>query len=69
MKRALFLDRDGVINHDLRYASKIESFRFIDRIFELCRKAKSQDYLISDNKISPALTHHINRLSVGTLIF
>ncbi len=26
-------------------------------------------YLISDNKISPALTHHINRLSVGTLIF
>ena len=46
LNRALFLDRDGVINHDLGYTSKIESFRFIDGIFELCRIANRQGYLI-----------------------
>ncbi|TDK66529.1 D-glycero-alpha-D-manno-heptose-1,7-bisphosphate 7-phosphatase [Sapientia aquatica] len=44
--KALFLDRDGVINHDEGYTSKIEDFRFIDGIFELCREAKRQGYLI-----------------------
>lgn len=44
--RALFLDRDGVINHDAGYTSKIGDFHFIDGIFELCREAKRQGYLI-----------------------
>jgi len=44
--RALFLDRDGVINHDAGYTSKIEDFQFIDGIFELCREAKRLGYLI-----------------------
>ena len=46
MNKALFLDRDGVINHDLGYTSKIEDFVFIDGIFDLCRKAKELGYLI-----------------------
>jgi D-glycero-D-manno-heptose 1,7-bisphosphate phosphatase len=45
-KRALFLDRDGVINHDSGYTSSVENFRFIDGIFELCRAAKDAGYLL-----------------------
>lgn len=44
--RALFLDRDGVINHDSGYTSSMESFTFIDGIFELCRAAKDAGYLL-----------------------
>ena len=45
-RRALFLDRDGVINHDSAYVSRIEDFIFIDGIFELCRTALSHGYLL-----------------------
>lgn len=34
MSRALFLDRDGVINEDLAYVHRIEDFRFMDGIFD-----------------------------------
>ena len=34
--KALFLDRDGVINIDYGHVHKIEDFDFIDGIFELC---------------------------------
>lgn len=44
--RALFLDRDGVINHDDGYTSHLDDFKFIDGIFDLCRAAKQFDYLI-----------------------
>ncbi len=44
--RALFLDRDGVINIDHAYVFKPDNFEFIDGIFELCRKAKDLGYLI-----------------------
>lgn len=44
--RALFLDRDGVINHDDGYTSRKEDFVFIEGIFELCRAAKKMGYLI-----------------------
>lgn len=37
--RALFLDRDGVINQDRGCVHRIEDFHFIDGIFELCRAA------------------------------
>ena len=43
--RALFLDRDGVINSDSGYTYKIEAFHFIDGIFDLCRLARSLGYL------------------------
>ncbi len=44
--KALFLDRDGVINVDKHHVYKIEDCEFIDGIFDLCRKAKSDGYLI-----------------------
>lgn len=44
--RALFLDRDGVINHDSGYTSSAENFRFIEGIFDLCRTAKQLSYLL-----------------------
>ena len=44
--RALFLDRDGVINIDKHYVYKISDFEFIDGIFELIRQAKAMHYLV-----------------------
>ena len=44
--RALFLDRDGVINHDSGYTSVADNFKFIDGIFDLCRAAKQLGYLL-----------------------
>ncbi len=46
MNKALFLDRDGVINVEKDYLYKIEDFEFIDGIFELCRHYKELGYLI-----------------------
>jgi len=45
-RRALFLDRDGVINIDHAYVFKQEEFEFIDGIFDFCRAAKNLGYLI-----------------------
>lgn len=41
-RRALFLDRDGVVNEDLGYVHRIEDFHFRPGIFELCRAARAQ---------------------------
>jgi D-glycero-D-manno-heptose 1,7-bisphosphate phosphatase len=46
MKKALFLDRDGVVNKEKGHLYKIEDFEFIDGIFEICREFKNRDYLI-----------------------
>lgn len=43
-RRALFLDRDGVINIDKGYVHKIDDFDFVPGIFEFCRKAVEQGY-------------------------
>ncbi|EAH6260341.1 D,D-heptose 1,7-bisphosphate phosphatase, partial [Campylobacter upsaliensis] len=45
MKKALFLDRDGVINVDKKYVHKIEDFEFCDGIFKLCRIFTQKNYL------------------------
>lgn len=45
-KKALILDRDGVINVDHGYVCNVEDFHFVDGIFELCRHAVSNGYLI-----------------------
>jgi D-glycero-D-manno-heptose 1,7-bisphosphate phosphatase len=44
--RALFLDRDGVINVDRRYVHSREAFRFLDGIFELCQAAQNLGYIL-----------------------
>ena len=44
--KALFLDRDGVINIDHGYVNKREHFEFIDGIFELARTAIKRQFLI-----------------------
>ena len=46
MDKALFLDRDGVINIEKDYLYKIEDFEFINGIFELCRHYIEKGYLI-----------------------
>ena len=46
LKKALFLDRDGVINEDTRYPHKPEHIIFRDGIFDLCRKASQKGYII-----------------------
>ena len=46
MRKALFLDRDGVINREKNYLYKIEDFEFIDGIFELCRFYENLGFLI-----------------------
>lgn len=46
MRKALFLDRDGVINKDLGYVYEIQNFYFNDGIFELVKNAKRLGYLI-----------------------
>lgn len=42
--RALFLDRDGVVNEEIGYLHRIEDVRFIDGIFSLCRTASRLGY-------------------------
>lgn len=46
MKKALFLDRDGVINVEKEYLYKIEDFEFVDGIFDLCRYYQNNGYII-----------------------
>jgi len=42
--RGFFLDRDGVINHEIGYLSRIAEVVFVDGIFSLCRTALSLGY-------------------------
>ena len=44
--KALFLDRDGVINIDYGYVYKKEKFIFINGIFNLVKQAKLKDYKV-----------------------
>ena len=46
LKRALFLDRDGIINEDRHYVHRIEDFHFVDGIFDLCRAAAAAELAI-----------------------
>lgn len=46
MNKALFLDRDGVVNEETNYLYKIEEVVFIDEIFEVCEFYKNQGFLI-----------------------
>lgn len=46
MPKALFLDRDGVVNIEKNYLYKIEDFEFMDGIIDVCQKYQSQGYLL-----------------------
>jgi D-glycero-D-manno-heptose 1,7-bisphosphate phosphatase len=43
-QRALFLDRDGVVNEEVGYLHRVEEVRFVDGIFSLCRTAAALGY-------------------------
>lgn len=43
-KRALFLDRDGVVNVEIGYLHRIEDVKFVPGIFSLCRTARRLGY-------------------------
>jgi D-glycero-D-manno-heptose 1,7-bisphosphate phosphatase len=45
-RKALFLDRDGVINVDFGYVHRPDQVEFIDGIFDLCRAARAHGFLI-----------------------
>lgn len=44
VQKAVFLDRDGVINIDCGYVYRIMDFKFNDGIFSLANKAVDEDY-------------------------
>jgi D-glycero-D-manno-heptose 1,7-bisphosphate phosphatase len=44
VERALFLDRDGVINREVGYVIDKKDVQFVDGIFSLCRTAKRLGY-------------------------
>lgn len=46
MKKAVFLDKDGVITVDQNYDQSIESFKFIEKNIEAFRLIKEKGYLI-----------------------
>jgi D-glycero-D-manno-heptose 1,7-bisphosphate phosphatase len=46
MNKAIFLDRDGVINEDDGFVYKQEDFRFKEGIFDFCRAAQWKGYLM-----------------------
>ena len=44
LNKAVFLDRDGVINVDHGYVHKVDDFEYIDGVFEACKELKQQGY-------------------------
>jgi D-glycero-D-manno-heptose 1,7-bisphosphate phosphatase len=46
VNKALFLDRDGVINVDHGYLYKAEDVEFVEGIFELCRRFRDTGYML-----------------------
>lgn len=44
--RALFLDRDGVVNVDGGYVHRVEDFHLVPGVLDLCRKAREKGYLV-----------------------
>ena len=46
LRKALFLDRDGVVNVEKNYLHKIEEFELVAGIVEVCRAYQDNGYLI-----------------------
>jgi len=45
-KKALFLDRDGIINVDYGYVYRVEDFKFIDGIFDFIKLFLDNGFLL-----------------------
>lgn len=45
MRKALFLDRDGVINKEINYLHRIEDVVFFPEIFDICRFYQANGFL------------------------
>ena len=45
-QKALFIDRDGIINEDTGYPHKPEHIKFHAEIFDICRVAQQKGYLL-----------------------
>lgn len=45
-QKAIFLDRDGVINYDSAYVSRAQDFQFIPGVFAACRQLMQLGYQI-----------------------
>jgi len=46
MQKALFLDRDGVVNVEKNYLHKIDDFELMEGIVEVCRAYQDKGYVI-----------------------
>jgi D-glycero-D-manno-heptose 1,7-bisphosphate phosphatase len=46
LPKALFLDRDGVVNVEKNYLYKIDDFELIEGIVDVCRYYENQGYII-----------------------
>ena len=46
IKKACFLDRDGVLNEDIGYLYKIEDFKWIDGAVEAIKLLKKKNFLV-----------------------
>jgi D-glycero-D-manno-heptose 1,7-bisphosphate phosphatase len=46
LPKALFLDRDGVVNVEKNYLYKIDDFELMEGIIEVCRHYEANGYLI-----------------------
>lgn len=46
MPKALFLDRDGVVNVEKNYLYKIDDFELMEGIVDVCRAYEAKGYLI-----------------------
>jgi|GEM_PF-468743 D-glycero-D-manno-heptose 1,7-bisphosphate phosphatase len=45
-QKALFLDRDGVINKDVEFLHRVEDLEYMSGIFKLCEEFQKRGYLI-----------------------
>lgn len=59
MNKALFLDRDGVINDNSVFVNSAEDLKFIHGVFDFCRNAKGKGYklIIVTNQGGIAANH------------
>jgi histidinol phosphatase-like enzyme len=64
VNKALFLDRDGVINVDRGYVYRVEDFVFMPRIFDLLKIAQRLDYSKRKSAVATATAFMDYRLLI-----